>query len=52
MRIGLLVLLALLGACGAAQSADIYHNIGYATGDVTNSIAGPSGVAGGIQGGY
>jgi outer membrane immunogenic protein len=27
-------------------------NIGYATGDITNSVASPSGVAGGIQGGY
>jgi outer membrane immunogenic protein len=27
-------------------------NLGYATGDVTNSIASPSGVAGGIQGGF
>jgi outer membrane immunogenic protein len=27
-------------------------NIGYATGDITNSIASPSGIAGGIQGGH
>ena len=27
-------------------------NAGYATGDITNSIANPSGFAGGIQGGY
>jgi outer membrane immunogenic protein len=27
-------------------------NIGYATGDITNSVASPSGAAGGVQGGY
>jgi outer membrane immunogenic protein len=76
MRIGFFALaaLALIGASGAAQAADIYGrapytvqqplnayswagpyvggNIGYATGDITNSTANPSGVAGGIQGGY
>jgi outer membrane immunogenic protein len=73
IRFFALVALALIGAGGAAQAADIYRgapytlrqpiknswadayvgaNVGYAAGDVTNSVASPSGVAGGIQGGY
>jgi outer membrane immunogenic protein len=74
IRFFAVAMLALIGAGGAAQAADIYRrapytvqqplnayswagpyvggNIGYATGDITNSTANPSGVAGGIQGGY
>jgi outer membrane immunogenic protein len=74
IRFFAVAMLALIGAGGAAQAADIYRrapytvqqplnvyswagpyvgaNVGYATGDITNSVASPSGVAGGIQGGY
>ena len=77
MRIKFLALaaLALIGAGGSAQAADMYGsrgpytvqqplnvyswagpyvgvNLGYAWGDITHSIASPSGAAGGLQGGY